>query len=138
MSSPAFRAVVLGVLAAQWSATAVYDKSDYINIEDLPASGEAPVLLVQFLSASETLETIGTQGADGWREDGSFYLHLLMPTGEASTRALALGEQLRGLFRGQRFGAFVIESIDPFVDVDILGKWRRWSAPGNYYSIVCA
>lgn len=138
MSSPTFRAVILGVLAAQWTATAVFDKSDYINVEDLPATGTDPILLVQFLTATENLETIGTQHADGWREDGSFYFHLLMPTGESSQRALALGEQLRALFRGQRFGAYVIESVHPFIDVDILGKWRRWSAPGDYYGIVCA
>lgn len=138
MSSPAFRAVILDTLAAQWTATPFFDKSDYLNIDDLPVTGTEPVLLVQFLTASEDLETIGTQDADGWREEGSFYFHLLMPTGEASQRALTLGEQLRLLFRGKRFGAFVIESIHPFIDVDILGKWRRWSAPGDYYGIVCA
>jgi hypothetical protein len=142
MSSPEFRNVILSELAAKWSATAFFDLSDYTNLEDLPATGEDPVLLVQFIGGPETLATIATQGTHGWSETGTFYFHLLMPTGESSQRALTLGKQLRALFRGKRFGSFVIEALDPFTDflgaaIRVVGKWHGWSASGSYYNVVC-
>lgn len=142
MSSPSFRAVVKSVLAAQWTATAVYDLSDYTNLNDLPLTGEDPVVLVQFIGGPERLATIATQGAHGWQENGVFYLHVLVPTGESSDRALSLGEQLRSLFRGKRFGSYIIDALDPFSDflgaaIRVSGKWHGWSAPGSYYNVVC-
>lgn len=142
MSSPAFRELVKSVLAANWSATPVYDLSDYTNVDDLPAMGDDAVLLLQFIGGPERLATIATQGTHGWQETGIFYFHLLMPTGEPSDRALLYGEALRALFRGKRFGSYVIEALDPFSDfqgaaIRINGKWHGWSAPGSYYNVVC-
>lgn len=142
MSSPAFRAIVLGELAAHWAPRLYFDLSDYTDIDALPATGEEPVLLVQFIGGTERLATIATQGTHGWQEDGIFYFHLLMPTGENSQRALTWGEELRTLFRGKRFGSYVIEAVEPFSDflgaaIRIAGKWHGWSAPGSYYNVVC-
>lgn len=143
MSSPAFRTIVMDTLAAQWTATAFFDLSDYVDVDDLPATGEEPVLAVKFLGGPERLATIATQGTHGWEENGAFLFHLLMPTGESSARALALGEQLRSLFRGKRFGSFIIEALDPFSDFyggagsGVMGKWHLWTAFGSYYNVVC-
>lgn len=143
MSSPAFRQVVLDVLAAQWAPRLYFDLSDYLDIAKLPATGTQAVLLVQFIGGPERLATIATRGSDGWQEEGIFYFHLLMPTGEPSQRALSLGEELRAMFRGKRFGSYVIEAVDPFTDfmgaaIRVSGKWHGWSAPGSYYNVVCA
>ena len=142
MSSVGFRSVVKGVLAAQWVATPFYDLSDFTELDDLNKVGEDALVLIQFIGGPERLATIATQGTHGWQENGIFYLHLLVPTGEPSDRALSLGEQLRSLFRGKRFGSYIIEALDPFSDfmgsaIRINGKWHGWSAPGSYYNVVC-
>jgi hypothetical protein len=142
MSSPAFRALVLGVLADQWTACPVYDLSDYTSVDDLPAQGENPLLGVLFGRESQRLATIATQGTHGWEADGSFFLLLFLPTGEPSQRALDLGEQVRALFRGKRFGSYVIDALDPFADffgveTGVIGKWHRWVSTGSYHSVVC-
>ena len=142
MSSPGFRAIVMGELQAHWAPRLFFDLSDYTELDALPATGTEPVLLVQFIGGPERLATIATRGTHGWEETGIFYLHLLMPTGESSQRALTLGEELRAMFRGRRFGSYVIESLDPFSDffgaaIRVLGKWHGWSAPGSYYNVIC-
>lgn len=142
MSSVAFRNLVTTVLGAQWTATPWYDLSDYTDVEDLPATGDQTVLLVQFGPSLERLATLATDGEHGWREDGQFFFHLLAATGRNASEVLALGEQLRALFRGRRFGSFVIDALDPFTDlggasIRVLGKWHGWSAAGSFYNVIC-
>ena len=142
MSSPGFRALVMQQLQTLWAPRLYFDLSDYVSVDDVPATGDEPVLLVEFVGGPERLATIATQGTHGWQEEGIFYFHLLMPVGESSQRALAWGEELRAIFRGKRFGSYVVDALDPFSDfygaaIRIIGKWHGWSAPGSYYNVVC-
>jgi len=140
MSSPEFRAIILGTLAAQWSQTVFYDASEYTDLAQIPVSDE-PWLLVRFIDERESLATIATDGAHGWESIGTFAFDLFMPTGEDSARALAWGEQLRALFRGRRFGSFIIDALNPFTDAygaaTRIGKWHGWTALGSYYNVIC-
>lgn len=143
MSSPAFRSLITATLAAQWTATPWFDLSDYTSIEEVLAqTGDETILLVQFGASMERLATIATDGFHGWREDGQFFFHLVAATGRPSSEVLALGEQLRAIFRGQRFGSFIIDGLDPFSDfggaaIRVLGKGHGWSAPGSFYNVIC-
>jgi hypothetical protein len=142
MSSPGFRDAIKLELATRWTATPVLDLSDYLAVDDLPATGTDPVLLLQFIGGPDRMATIAQEGNHGWREDGVFYFHLLLPTGEPAARALSLGEQLRGIFRGRRLGSYVIDNIEPFSDfagaaIRVNGKWHGWSAAAAYYNVIC-
>lgn len=140
MSSPQFRAIVLSTLQAQWSATVFFDASEYTDLNAIPVSDE-PWLLVRFMDERESLATIATDGVHGWSASGTFAFDLFFPTGEASARALSLGEQLRALFRGRRFGSYIIDALNPFTDAfgaaSRIGKWHGWTALGSYYNVIC-
>jgi hypothetical protein len=143
MTSPDLRAAIKALLATGWTNCPVFDLSDYIALDALPIGTADKALLLQFGFSTETMTTIGVPGSDSWQEIGSFYFHLLFPAGDDSTEALAWGEQLRGLFRGTRLGAAVIDSVSPFTDLDgaairLNGRWHGWSAPAAYYRVICA
>jgi hypothetical protein len=143
MTSPDLRAAVKAELAANWTNCPVYDLSDYISFEALKLGIDDKALLLQFGFATESMAVIGAPGADGWQEIGTFFFHLLFPTGVDSAEALDWGEELRGLFRGKRFGAAIIDSVPPFTDLDgaairLNGRWHGWSAPAAYYRVICA
>lgn len=143
MTAPGFRSAIKAQLAAHWTACPVYDLSDYVAFADVPQGEADAMLLLQFVGGPERLATIGTLESHGWREEGTVYFHLALPTGENSARALALGEELRALFRGKRFGAFVADFMEPFSDfngaaIKLDGRWHGWSSALGYSSVVCA
>lgn len=145
MSDPAFRAGVKSILTDQWLLCDWFDMSDYVALDDPPATGDVPVLLVEFIGGPETIATIGNPGNHGWRENGVFMFHLLFPTGEDSTRAGQFATELRRLFRGRRVGTgeeFIINRLDNATDfgggaIAIDGRWHGWVLGGAYYGTVC-
>jgi hypothetical protein len=142
MSSPAVRAAIRDQLAQHWTATPWFDLSDYQSLDDLPADSASSILLVQFAFAVERIETIAAPELHSWNETGTIYFHLLAPVGDPSGPTLALGEQLRPLFKGKRFGRTVVEACDPFTDMEgaaikLDGKWHGWSSAVSYYQIIC-
>ena len=143
MTSPAIRQAVKDELAANWSLCPVFDLSDYITLDDMPAGPTDKVLLLSFGFSSESMVTIAHTGSHGWQEIGVFYFHLLFPTGDDAAEALVWGEQLRTLFRGKRFDDVIIDSVPPFTDQDgaairLNGRWHGWSAPASFYRVICA
>lgn len=142
MSAPEFRAAILGTLAAEWTATEFFDLSEYTALEDIPASGEATILLVQFIAEQQRFATIATAGRHGWSATGVFMFHLWQPLGRPSSEVLELAEALRDRFRGRRFGAYLIDTLDPATDfsggaVGVYGKWHGWILGGSYQAEIC-
>jgi hypothetical protein len=143
MSSPAVRAAIMAQLAANWTNCVFFDMSDYIGFDALPKPTDGAMLLVQFIGGPERMAAIGQLENHSWREEGIASLHLVFPTGEDSTRALAWGEQLVTLYRGKRFGDLVIDFMEHFSDfsgsaIRIDGRWHGWSSTLGYYTVVCA
>lgn len=143
MSSPAIRAQILGVLAANWTHCPVFDLSDWISAGEIPGGLTDPMLVVQFIGGPERIATIGPIDSHGWREDGTCIFHLCFPVGESSARALQWGEELVLMFRGRRLGAFVIDFMEHFSDfsgaaIRLDGRWHGWSANLGYSAVICA
>jgi hypothetical protein len=143
MSAPGFRAALLARLAANWTATPIFDLSDYVAFADIPQGDADALLLVQFIGGPINAATIGGPGSIDWREQGIAILHLAMPAGESSARALDYGGQLWALLIGQRLGDFTIDSMENFSDfagaaIKLDGRWHGWSANLGYTSNVCA
>jgi hypothetical protein len=143
MSSPTVRAAILATLAANWTATPVFDLSDWVSFADIPQGDADAMLLIQFVGGPERLATIGQIENHSWREDGIIFFHLCFPTGENSARALTLGEQLVTMFRGRRFGTFVVDFMEHFSDfngaaIQLNGRWHGWTSGLGYSSRICA
>lgn len=143
MTSLSVRQDVLAVLAAEWTLCPVFDLSDYVSIDDLPAASDSSALLVQFGVGIQDIAAIGAPGLDGWQETGVIYLHLLRPTGEPSATALDWCEQLAALFRGRRLGRLRILNLQTATDLDgaairLDGKWHGWSVALGFDHVICA
>lgn len=145
MATPAVRDAIHAVLHSQWTATPWFDLSDYVTLADLPVDSQSSVLLLQFAFSMERMATIAQPDSHGWQQTGVFYFHILVPAGDVALgrQALMWGEDLRAMFRAKRFGQIIVESVDPFTDLDgaairLDGKWHGFSAPASYYSIICA
>jgi len=143
MSSPSVRTAIKAHLAANWSASPVFDLSDYAAFADIPQGDADAMLLLQFVGGPERIATIGQVENHGWREDGTVFFHLCLPTGEQSARALTLGEQLVIMFRGKRFGDFTVDFMEHFSDfagaaIQLNGRWHGWSSALGYTSVICA
>lgn len=143
MSSPAIRDAIKAELAANWTATPVFDLSDYVAFSDIPLGETDAMLLLQFVGGPERLATIGQIENHSWREEGIAFFHLCLPTGETAARALTLGEELVVMFRGRRFGAFVVDYMEHFSDfagaaIKLDGRWHGWTSTLGYTSVICA
>jgi hypothetical protein len=131
MASSLVRTEIKNYLTANWTATAIFDLSDYLRATDFPV--DAPWLGIQFLSSKE--ETIHISGSlNGYRERGVIFFHLVIPNGFATSTALTFCEDLRNLFRGKRIGEIAIIRADPPTDTKgtallIKGPWYGMAVP---------
>ena len=124
-------------------AVPVFDLSDFTDLASLPQNDTGPMVLLQFVGASDDMTTIGGEGNQGWEEQGSVAIHYLIPTGFAKTTHITAMEAARVALRGRRLGNdVVIRSVTPFSDqisaaVRIDGGWHGWAAYVSYYRHVC-
>jgi hypothetical protein len=142
MASPGIRLAIKEQLATYWSACPYFDLSEYEGFAEIPHD-DNPMLLLQFIGGPERLAAIGQVENHSWSEEGVVIMHLVFPTGEDSARALSWGEQLVVLFRGKRFGSYVIEYMEHFSDfsgpaIRLSGRWHGWSANLGYTNVICA
>lgn len=132
MTTPTIRQALLTEVNRLAGTVPVFDMSDYHSIDDLPSNITDECLLVDFISSSDRMTTIGGSGNQGWEEDGAVALHWLAPTGFLSTPILNKCEAFRLALRGRRLGKVVVESVEPFADagspVDIDGPWTGYSS----------
>ena len=121
-----------------------YDISDYVTLEDCLSSIDSEAVLVQYVASGDNLVTVGGQNNNGWEEDGSVVLHLMVPTGFASSPAVTKGEEIQKALRGKRLtNQITIQSCDPFTDFGggstglYSGAWHGWASNLFYVNRSC-
>lgn len=122
MSSLAVRTLVKNFLTTnaptehQVDFSAQYlDLPDLLEQEDLTV--DDPWLGLQFVGGDEQPATLPATNVSGrYRETGVIYLHVVeVAKPQVIDSILARAETLRNLFRGQRIGTLLVESITPVV-----------------------
>jgi hypothetical protein len=117
-------------LEANWHTTPiVFENETFEWPHESDATPKAFVAL-EFPGGSGQQWTIGNPGANAWREDGAFLLHVLVPTGSGAKVGRQYADDLAALFRGQSFGGVTCwESGPP----------RATEPPnGNYFRLTIA
>ncbi len=140
MSSLDVRQAINAAVAAAAAPIEVKDMSDYMSLEEALPNELSEVVLIQYVTSDEVMQSIGGDGNQGWRQDGTVVLHYVVPTGFASTPAVTKGDEIREALRGRRLtDKLVIESCDPFSDFGAGstglygGAWKGW-ASNLFYS----
>jgi hypothetical protein len=117
MSSPTVRDSIkaaITVLADPWP---VFDMSDYNTIDEVLNSIMAEAVLIEYIAADDQIQTIGGQGNQGYEETGTAIIHMIVPTGFASSPAVNKGYNIQIGMRGRRLTPEItIQSMSPFVD----------------------
>ncbi|MDJ0792262.1 MAG: hypothetical protein QNJ71_10235 [Acidimicrobiia bacterium] len=140
MSSLDVRQAIEAAVVAAAAPIDVFDLSDYVTLEDVLTDVEDQAILIQYVTADETMMSIGGEGNQGWRQDGTVVLHYVVPTGFESGPVVTKGDEIREALRGRRLGGNItIESCDPFTDFGAGstglygGAWKGW-ASNLFYS----
>jgi len=101
-------------LASPWP---VFDLSEYQTIDDITNNLTSEVVLIQYVVADDQVQSIGGYQNQGWEETGTVVLHMVVPTGFASSPVVTKGDAIRNGIRGKRLTSeVVVESCSPFVD----------------------
>lgn len=110
MSSLTVRDAVLAHALA-WGQLAVVEiENDEIKP---PSNSLEPWLAVQFAPATEEPITLGEPGQRTYREVGTFFLHVVVPSGTKTRVALTYGESIRNHFAAKQFGGVTTYTADP-------------------------
>lgn len=120
MSSVYVRTQIKTFLSTYASSEPVIDLTgQYEELVDLleysSLTKDSPWVGVQFIGSDEIPITIGSTNVEGkYRETGAVYIHVvdIAKLGVADN-ILARAETLRDLFRGQRIGRIIIDSVTP-------------------------
>ena len=128
------RSDILNYIMSNWTATPVYALDDLMRLEDLPATNEEIILLVDFPPASEYFAAIAVNQTNCFREDGFVQLIFALPIGFDSAQVWTYAEDLRDLVRAKRLGQTVMRTVDPFSGMGSFdGKWQLYISILNYY-----
>lgn len=88
-------------LKGAWTATALVFENEFAqHLID----AEAPFVYVEIYGDTYDQETIGAPEANQFLEEGSTYLHVMVPSGEGSRQARVWANDLLNLFREQPIG----------------------------------
>lgn len=98
-------------LKANWTLCAVVDDD---TTGQGPGDGSAYVTL-EFPVAVENQITIGSPGANVFRESGAFRIKLVSPTGVGLAQPTDWIDQLRAIFRGKQFSGVTTYAPSPSV-----------------------
>lgn len=88
-------------LAANWSATPYFG----LNGGGEPPADGTPFLEVQYPVANTEQISIGSPGANVWREIGAIRFVLSIRRGQGVAQGLGYADTLAALFRGKQFNA---------------------------------
>jgi hypothetical protein len=117
MSSPAVRDAINQAIAALAAPWPTFDLSNYQSLEDVLSTIDAEAVLIQYVTADDQVQTIGGEGNQGYEETGVAVIHMVVPTGFASSTAVNKGYTIQIGMRGRRLTAEIVtESMSPFVD----------------------
>lgn len=127
MASKAVVDAVEARLAANWSACPVYG----LNSEaETPADG-SPFLVVQYPVARSEQMSVGSPGANLWREEGAIRIVIHAQRGEGAADGLTWADELAALFRGKIFdGVTAWAPSPPVIDAN--------NESGNYFALAIA
>ena len=130
MASLDVRDAVKAAVVTAASPIDVFDLSDYVTLEDALGEVDSEAVLIQYIASDEGIVTIGGSGNQGYEENDSVALHLMVPTGFESSPTVTTGDSIREQLRGQRLTSeIVVESVSPFVDMPsglYGGAWHGW------------
>ena len=130
MASQEVRTAVKAAVTTASSPIDVFDLSDYVTLEDALGDVDSEAVLIQYIASDEGIVTIGGSGNQGYEENDSVALHLMVPTGFESSPTVTTGDSIREQLRGQRLTSeIVVESVSPFVDMPsglYGGAWHGW------------
>jgi hypothetical protein len=122
MSSQDARTAIIDALTPLADPLLVYNLSDYVSLEEVLTNITGQAVLIQFVVASDDIQTIGGEGNQGYEETGSPVIHIITPTGFASAPTIIKGDEIRKGLRGRRLtNSVVIENMSPFVDFGAIG-----------------
>jgi hypothetical protein len=124
------RDAVKAAVEAAASPLPVFDLSDYVTLDDALGEIDSQAVLIQYNTSTELGVSIGGPGSIGYEESDSVALHLMVPTGFASSPTVGTGDSIREQLRGQRLTSDItVEAIDPFIDMPsglYGGAWHAW------------
>ena len=130
MASLEVRNAVRAAVTTAASPIDVHDLSDYVTLDDCLGEIDSSAVLIQYIAADETVQTIGGAGNNGYEETDSVALHYMVPTGFDSTPTVTTGDSIREDLRGQRLTPEItVESVSPFIDMPsglYGGAWHAW------------
>jgi Bacteriophage related domain of unknown function len=109
LSSKAVRDAFRAYLAANWTTTPIVA----VTNEFTTPPSLSPWVALQFLAGTEEQVSLGSPGYNIFRESGTVFIHVIVPTGTGDEVALGYAETLRTLFRGATFGGVRCFAIDP-------------------------
>mgnify|MGYP001813143057 FL=1 len=134
MSSLDVRQAINDAVTAAAAPIPVHDLSDFVSLEDALPETSSEVVLVQYVTSSEVMASIGGEGNQGWEQTGTVVIHYITPTGFESDPVVTKGDEIREALRGRRVGGNItIESCEPFTDFGVGvglygGAWHGWAS----------
>jgi hypothetical protein len=120
VSSSTVRSAFIAFLGTNAPTEKLVDLTgQYADLEDMldeqSITPDEPWLGIQFVGGDEQPITIGSSNIKGkYRESGAVYIHIvdIAKLGVSGT-LLSRAETLRDLFRGQKIGTTLVESVTP-------------------------
>ena len=144
MSSLEVREAINTAVAAAAAPWPVFNLSDFITLEEALGEYDSESILIQYITAGEFIASIGGENNNGWEEDGTVVLHMVVPTGFASTPTVTKGDEIRNALKGKRLTSQItIESCEPFTDFGggatglYSGAWHGWASNLYYVRRSC-
>jgi hypothetical protein len=124
--SPQVYDAIRAHLTANYAATALYFENE---IGDAPS---VPWALVEFSTGVYSQQSIGagSQAQNRWDEEGSFFVHIMVPAMSGVREAFSYSAILADLFRGTQLLGELLE----FDDV-VVGYGGRGDDEGNWYRV---
>lgn len=128
MASPAVYDAIRNHLVANYLATPLFFENEH---SASPGAGQAWVM-VEFTSTTYAQQSIGarTQAENRWDEMGSFFAHIMVPTGSGVREAFSYAYTMADLFRGLTLLGDRLEFDDVVVgygQTEDDGNWYRVS-----------
>lgn len=135
MSSQTVRSAITSAVETAAAPYPVFDLSDYVTSEEALKDQSGITVLVQYVTADNALQNIAGENNQGWREDGSVVIHIVVPTGFESQPIVEFGDTLIQAINGQRLDPnLTVESMTPFSDFSNGatqirgGTWKGWAS----------
>lgn len=109
MPAAAVQSAIAARLAGSWTTTPIRD----LNVMGEAPDDGSPFVEVQYPVANENQITVGSPGANVFRESGAFRIILFVRRGVGVQEGLGWMDTLRALFRGQNFSGVTTYAPSP-------------------------